>query len=70
MIQWKKEGEAIRQGISIYHPKDKSSVGGCIRIGNRLWRARYSKIVKKWFLRYDKINPTQMKEWEEFANKV
>lgn len=28
MIQWKKEGEAIRQGISIYHPKDKSSFGG------------------------------------------
>jgi hypothetical protein len=70
MIHWKREGAVIQQGISIYHPKDQGSAGGCLRIGNRIWRLRYSKIVKKWFTGYDKINPNAMKEWEDFANKV
>lgn len=64
MIQWKKEGEKIRQGISIYHPKDKHSIGGCLRIGNRMWRIRYSKIAKKWFTGYDKVDPNALELWE------
>ena len=70
MIHWKKEGDPIKQGISIYHPKDKSSFGGCIRIGNRMWRARYSKIVKRWFFTYNKLTLDQIKSFEDFANKV
>jgi hypothetical protein len=69
MLHWKKEGGPIHQGISIYHPTDKSSAGGCLRIGNRLWRVRYSKVAKKWFTRYDKINPDALKEWNKWAEK-
>jgi hypothetical protein len=57
MIHWKKEGEEIRQGISIYHPKDKHSIGGCIRIGNRMWKIRYSKFTKIWYAGYHKADP-------------
>jgi len=64
MIHWKIEGEAVRNGLNLYHPKDKSSFGGVLRIGNRMWRLRYSKIAKKWFTGYDKINPTALSEWE------
>ena len=64
MIHWKKEGELVYNGISFYHPKDKNSVGGCIRIGARIWRARYSKNAKKWFLTYHKVDPNALKEWE------
>jgi hypothetical protein len=65
MIHIKKEGEHIRQGISIYHPKDTHSIGGCLRIGNRLWRVRFSKLTKKWNFGYDKVNPNALKDWEE-----
>lgn len=64
MMHWKKEGEVIRQGISIYHPKDKSSAGGCIRIGNRMWKLRYSKVSKKWFSGYYKVDPKALELWE------
>lgn len=65
MIHWKREGEVIHNGLSLYHPKDKHSVGGVIRIGNHIWRLRYSKIAKMWFKGYDKINPNDLKEWEQ-----
>lgn len=65
MIHWKKEGEIIRQGISIYHPNDTSSLGGCLRIGNRMWRVRYSKITKKWHAGYNKVDPNALKDWEQ-----
>jgi hypothetical protein len=64
MIHWKREGEHVRQGISIYHPKDTSSAGGCLRIGNRLWHIRYSKVAKKWFTGYAHIDPTALEKWE------
>jgi len=65
MINWKKEGEVVRQGFSFYHPKDEYSAGGCLRIGNRLWRVRYSKFAKKWFVGYDKIDSNALRKWEE-----
>lgn len=64
MIHWKIEGEAVRQGISIYHPKDKSSAGGCIRIGNRMWKIRYSKITKQLYFKYYKVDPNALELWE------
>lgn len=64
MIYWKKEGAQVRQGISIYHPGDAHSIGCVLRIGNRLWRLRYSKVAKKWFTGYDKIDPNALKDWE------
>lgn len=70
MLYWKVEGGQIRQGVSIYHPRDKHSIGGCLRIGNRMWRARYSKFAKKWFIDYQKVDPNAMKKFEEFTNKV
>ena len=65
MIHWKREGEKVHQGISLYHPNDEYSFGGCLRIGNRIWRLRYSKVAKKWFTGYAKVNPNALKDWEE-----
>lgn len=64
MLHWKVEGEYIKQGINVYHPKDQSSAGFVLRVGNRMWRVRYSKVAKKWFNDYTKINPNALKEWE------
>lgn len=70
MIHWKREGETIEQGLSFYHPKDKSSFGGCLRIGNRMWRARYSKIAKRWFIGYIKLDPATIQHFKDFMNKA
>jgi hypothetical protein len=64
MIHWKREGDTVRQGLSLYHPKDKHSIGGVLRIGNHMWRLRYSKIAKQWFKGYDKIDPKALTAWE------
>ena len=58
MLHWKVEGERIRQGLNVYHPKDQSSAGFVLRIGNHILRLRWSKNAKKFFSGYDKINPT------------
>lgn len=65
MIRWRKEGEEIHNGLNFYPPKDKNSFGGCLRIGNRCWRVRYSKNAKKWFFTYNKIeDPNSLDDWE------
>jgi hypothetical protein len=57
MIYWKHEGKEVRNGISVYHPKDKHSIGIMLRIGNHLWRIRYSKLTKLWHRGYHKTDP-------------
>lgn len=64
MFHWIRDGEKIHNGLSIYHPKDEGSIGGCIRFGRRLLRVRYSKNTKRWIFRYDIIS---IKDWEEFS---
>jgi hypothetical protein len=65
ILHWKKEGQTVGQGLSFYHPKDEHSFGFVLRIGNRMWRMRYSKFAKKWFTGYDKIDPNALKNWEK-----
>ena len=55
MIHWKKEGEQVHQGLSIYHPKDKNSIGGVLRIGNHMLRIRWSKNAKRFFGGYSQL---------------
>ena len=64
LLHWKREGEIIHQGFSFYHPKDTHSAGVCLRIGNRLWRLRYSKFSKKWNWGYHKVDPHALELWE------
>ena len=64
MLHWKEEGKTIGQGLNMYHPKDEHSAGFVLRIGNRIWRVRYSKLTKKWFTGYDKVDPNALREWE------
>lgn len=63
MLHWKIEGERLRQGLSVYHPRDKSSAGFYLRLGNHAWRVRYSKITKQWYRDYNKVDPTAMQDW-------
>jgi hypothetical protein len=53
-MHWRQEGELVRQGLNIYPPKDTGSIGGILRIGNRMLSVRYSKITKQWHTGYIK----------------
>jgi hypothetical protein len=64
MIHWRKEGSELRQGLSFYHPKDEGSAGVWLRIGYRRWFIRYSKITKKWYCDYAKVDPDALANWE------
>ena len=64
MIYWKDEGMILLNGLHVYHPKNNHSAGCLLRLGPRVWRARYSKIAKKWFFTYNKIDPNALNEWE------
>lgn len=70
MMYWKREGEQIRQGLTIYHPKHPSSAGGILRIGNHAWSVRYSKATSRWYFAYNKVDPNAMKKWEDFTNRM
>ncbi len=70
MIHIKEEGGVIRQGISFYHPQDSSSIGVCLRIGNRLWRVRYSKITKHWKVGYHKADPAAYENLLNFPKRT
>ena len=64
MIYWREEGKTVKQGFNFYRPTDESSLGFYLRLGNRCWRIRYSKVTKKWFTGYNKIDPNALKVWE------
>ena len=64
MIYSRREGEEIKNGLNFYPLKDRNSVGVRLRIGARVWRARYSKNAKKWFFTYNKTDPNALREWE------
>ena len=63
MIHWKREGQIIEQGLSFYHPKDTHSAGFVLRIGNRMWRIRYSKFTKLWYTDYVKVDPEALNKF-------
>ena len=65
MIYCRREGEEIKTGLNFYPLKDRNSFGVRLRIGSRVWRARYSKNAKKWFFTYNKTDPDALKEWEQ-----
>ena len=48
MIQWRFEGDPIADGLSVYHPE--RNIGVILKIGNRAWRVRYSRVAKQWFV--------------------
>ena len=70
MIHWKIEGQHVYQGISIYHPKDEASAGAVLRIGDRFWLVRYSKIAKKWNFDYRKVDLSALRELEDRYSKM
>lgn len=63
MFYWKREGEKIGQGLSVYHPKDTHSAGFCLRFGNHILLVRYSKFSKTWFKQYHKVDPEAYANW-------
>jgi len=67
MIQWRKEGEEIQQGLSFYKLTDKHSIGLFLRVWNYVWRARYSKYAKKWFFTYNKIDPVAIEKFKTWG---
>lgn len=51
-FQWRREGEVFRQGLNLYPPGDKSSIGGALMVGPYRFHLRYSKHLKRWFTRW------------------
>jgi len=67
MLHFKKEGQILHQGLSIYHPRDPHSAGAYLRLGNHILRLRWSKVVKKFFIGYNRVDPNilkQIDQWE------
>lgn len=67
MIYLKTEKKELRQGLTFYPLTDKSSAGFILKVWRFVWRVRYSKFSKKWFITFHKIDPTAMqklKAWE------
>jgi hypothetical protein len=50
MIYFRHEGDKVSNGINFYPLTSISSFGFRIRIKNKVYRVRYSKIAKKWFI--------------------
>jgi len=46
MIRFIREGDDIKHGLNLYHPKDFSSIGFKLRIKNTVIVVRWSKLNK------------------------
>ena len=63
MFYWKREGEVVRQGLGVYHPRDLHSIGFVLRIGNHIMLVRYSKFSKTLYKQYHKVDPEAYANW-------
>jgi len=50
MIYFRHEGDKVSNGINFYPLTSISSFGFRIRLGNKLYRVRYSKFARRWFI--------------------
>jgi len=66
MIQFRKEGEEIKNGINLYPFGDKDSLGCVIKIGPYIQWLRYSKTIKKFHFQFYKVTFTEWKapDWD------
>ena len=55
MIHTKREGKELKQGLNAYSLSDRNSFGFVLLLGHRVFRMRYSKIVKRWFVSSYKV---------------
>lgn len=55
MIYVRDEGGVIRQGFNFYPIRSKSSFGCIVRIKNAIYKFRYSKVARKWFIGKDSL---------------
>ena len=54
------EGDPIRMGFNVYPPSDKGSAGFVLRISkNRMIWFRYSRYLKKFYIRLDKLEQVE-----------
>ncbi len=50
---WKIEGYGCLNGLNVYKPSDPHSAGFIIRVYKLRLRVRYSKRIKKWFVKLE-----------------
>jgi hypothetical protein len=50
MIYFKHDGDKIHNGITFYPLTSMTSFGFRLRWRENIWRVRYSKVAKKWFI--------------------
>ncbi len=56
MIHIRDEGEEVKEGFNVYPHGNKHSWGWVYRLGNIIWRVRYSYLRQKWFVTLDWIS--------------
>jgi hypothetical protein len=49
MFYWREEGAACKNGLNVYHPKDKGSAGFILKFWIGYFRVRYSKRTGQWY---------------------
>lgn len=50
MLHVRDEGGIVRQGLNFYPLRSSSSFGCIARIKHTIYKFRYSKVSKKWFI--------------------
>ena len=62
MFHWREEAEEVKQGFNLYHPTNKHSIGGVLRVGNHTFRIRWSKNANRFFGGYYKMDPKALEK--------
>ena len=50
MIRYRDEGEPIKHGLNVYPPRNRHSWGWILRVGNFIWRVRWSLLRRRLFV--------------------
>lgn len=57
---YKIEGMDTFNGINVYRKNDENNAGFVLRLGQLIFKCRYSKRINKWFLGFRWHKPTYM----------
>lgn len=50
-FQWRSEGDPVREGFNVYPLDDKGSIGFLFRRGDMIFKFRYSKIMRRFYIK-------------------
>ena len=57
MIHWQEEAAERKPGLNVYRLSDRDSFGFTLVLDRLYVRLRYSKVTKKWFWYWERLEP-------------